>query len=161
MGTAAVVAVASGPVLPVGAHAAGAAATDVADLQKMAHLVTGKQVDQALAERAGSAITENHPGFPAALAKLQDFAASNNITDVEMLKDAPGFEGDLKDTAKLLIGALYLGYSGTPKALSSVDDVKFVTYTQALTFQLTHPYTPIPSYSRWGTGYWAERPGRI
>lgn len=124
----------------------------------MGQFLTGKGLDKALCDRAGSAITINNPNFFENLVKLQDFIKENDVSDVEALQTTPGFEGELRDTAKLLISALYLGYSGTPKAHSSVDDVQFVTFTQAITYQITHPYTPIPSYSRWGTGYWAHLP---
>ncbi len=134
------------------------AIAQTSDAMSMAELVTGKSIDPALASRAIEAITVNQPDFPQALEKLRAFAEENGITDVETLKTADGFDGDLKDTAKTLLSALYLGYTGTPKAHSSTDNVQFVTYTQALTYRLTEPYTPIPSYSRWGTGYWAELP---
>jgi len=128
------------------------------DLTKMASFLTGKSVDAALAQRAGSAIGKIDQTYPQALAKLQAFIAANNIADVESLQDAPGFDDELRGTARTLISALYLGYAGTPKGQSATDDVQFVTYTQALTYQLTYPFTPIPSYSRWSSGYWAHLP---
>ncbi|TMV86492.1 hypothetical protein FGG78_19795 [Thioclava sp. BHET1] len=136
---------------------AAALSSDV-EIQKTAQLLTGKAVDSDLASRAVSALTKVSADFPKDLAALQSFIGAHQISDIEALKATPAFQGKLRQTALDMIGALYLGYAGTPKALSATDDVEFVTYSQALTFQLTHPYTPIPSYSRWSTGYWAEKP---
>ncbi|NVO27230.1 hypothetical protein HJ526_07360 [Donghicola sp. C2-DW-16] len=134
------------------------AIAQTADSMAIAELVTGKTIDPALAKRAVDAITVTQPDYPQALSRLASFAAEQGITDVETLKTADGFDGELKTTAKTLISALYLGYAGTPVAHTSDDGVQFVTYTQALTYRLTEPYTPIPSYSRQGTGYWAHLP---
>lgn len=127
-------------------------------MQQLAQFLTAKPIDAALAQRAGSALTITDANFPANLLKLADFIAKNGLASVDNLKTTPGFEGDLKTTAQQIISALYLGYAGDPVQLSAKDNVQFVSYTQALTYQLTKAYTPIPSYSRWGTGYWDKLP---
>ncbi|MER5172424.1 sugar dehydrogenase complex small subunit [Thioclava kandeliae] len=145
-------------VTPVASRAFAKTAPAQTDVANLASLLTGKDVNAALAMRAQAALTENNPDFPANMDALQEFVAQSGATDIEALKDMPGFEGSIRQTAQDMISALYLGYVGTPKGQSAVDDVKFVTFTEALTFQLTHDYTPIPSYSRWGTDYWVELP---
>ncbi|MBF9000855.1 sugar dehydrogenase complex small subunit [Vibrio nitrifigilis] len=128
------------------------------ELQKIAALLTAKPIDPALAARASEALAKVDPQFPAHFSDLATFLKDHHITSLEELKVQPAFTGQIKTTAQSIISAFYLGYVGTPVAHSSEDNVEFVTYTQALTYQLTKPYTPIPSYSRWQTGYWEHVP---
>ncbi|MHB8284706.1 MAG: sugar dehydrogenase complex small subunit [Caulobacteraceae bacterium] len=128
------------------------------DLHPLAQLLTGKPLDPWVVARATSVITSQNPNFPADATALAGFIKTNNIADIEALKVDPRFAGKMHDTAKLLISALYLGYVGTPGDASAHDGVQFVTFTDALTFRLTHDFTPIPSYSRWGTNYWTTVP---
>lgn len=145
--------------MPFAALAEEAQATS--SLQKISEFLTNKEIDPVFSARAGSALSKMNPAFPKAIAALADFIERNGLSDVEELKDAPGFEGDIKTAAQELISALYIGYVGEPKPQSSEDNVEFVAFTEALTYRLTHKYTPIPSYSRWRTNYWEHLPGDI
>lgn len=145
-------------------HAGSALAQNAettANLQNLSEFLAAKPVDAVLASRSGSALTKIDGTFPKRAAALADFIAGNRITDVEALKIAPDFTGELKTTAQELLSALYAGFAGDPKPLSAVDNVEFITFTGALTYQLTHKYTPIPSYSRWQTNYWEHLPDGI
>ncbi|WP_166434236.1 sugar dehydrogenase complex small subunit [Vibrio viridaestus] len=130
------------------------------DIQKITSFLTDKDIGLALANRAYQALTKVDSQFPQRFITLNNFLASNQFSSVNELKDHPQFTGELKNTAQEVISALYLGYAGQPKAHSSEDNVEFVTYTQALTYQLTKDFTPIPSYSRLKTGYWAHLPNK-
>jgi len=146
-------------VVPVSAIAfAKENSASVSNMQEIAQFLTGKTIDSSLAERAGIALTKIDPDFTVQLLQLAKFIHAGKISDIEALKVAPGFEGEVRSTAQKIISALYLGYAGDPVMLSSEDNVQFVTYTQAITYQLTEKYTPVPSYSRWGTGYWEHLP---
>lgn len=133
-------------------------ANSLTGMQGIAEFLTAKKIDAALANKAGAALSKIDSEFTTHLISLANFIIKNNIQDIETLKSANGFEGDIKLTAQKIISALYLGYAGDPIPLSSDDNVQFVTYTQAITFKLTERFTPIPSYSRWGTGYWEHLP---
>ncbi|WP_185929235.1 sugar dehydrogenase complex small subunit [Klebsiella sp. 2680] len=133
-------------------------ATGGSDIHHIAQLVTGKTIAPSLAQRVAEALTTIDADFPQKLARLSAFIANKQVTDIETLKVTAGFEGELKATAQAIISGLYLGYVGEPVMLSSEDNVQFVTYTGALTYQLTTGYTPVPSYSRWGSGYWQYLP---
>lgn len=134
------------------------ATTGGTDIHHIAQLVTGKTIAPSLAQRLADALTTIDADFPNKLARLSAFIANKQVTDIEALKVTAGFEGELKTTAQAIISGLYLGYVGEPVMLSSQDNVQFVTYTGALTWQLTTGYTPVPSYSRWGSGYWQYLP---
>ncbi|HUO23896.1 MAG TPA: sugar dehydrogenase complex small subunit [Caulobacteraceae bacterium] len=127
-------------------------------LHRLAELLVARPLDPALTARAATALAQVDAGFPAKLQALKGFIAANRIADVEALKAAPGFAGSLHDTAKTIIACLYEGFAGTPRAFHSTDNVQFVTYTQALMYQVNRQYVPIPSYSTWGPGYWAQVP---
>lgn len=127
-------------------------------IHQMAEFVTAKKIDPALAIRAGKAITKTDPAFPDHITNLNRFIKDHNLADIEALQTAPDFDGALKKAAQKLISALYLGYAGEPVMLSSEDNVEFVTFREALAYRLTKDYTPVPSYSRWSTGYWAHLP---
>ncbi|MDF7673723.1 sugar dehydrogenase complex small subunit [Acetobacteraceae bacterium ESL0709] len=140
------------------AQAGHSATLDTSTIHYLSELLTAKTIDPSLATRAGQAITRTDPSFPAHITALKQFLELHNITDIEALKSNPGFEGEIKTAAQKLISALYLGYAGQPVMLSSDDNVEFVTYREALTYRLTKDYTPVPSYSRETTGYWASLP---
>lgn len=125
---------------------------------RVASLLAGKDVDPILVARAESALKISDEGFSEGFAVLAHFISANGITDSRSLDAAPGFDGELRETAKTLLKALYLGYTGEPQAHVANDGVQFVTFTQALGFQVTSPFVPIPSYSRWRSGYWAALP---
>ena len=120
------------------------------------NLLAAKPVDSTLAFRAGAALKATDPSFPDAFAALADFIENNGISDADALAKDSGFTPALQATAQKLLKAVYLGYAGEPKAHVAEDGVRFVTFSEGLAYQLTEPHVPIPSYSRWGSGYWAE-----
>lgn len=143
------------------AHAvitAPAGASVISQLQTTAQLLTGSQQDPQLITRAANALLKVNPHFAADLQQLSALIADNHITHSNDLKTSTQFEGKPQETAKAILSALYLGYAGQPVMLSSEDNVVFVAYAQALTYQLTRDFTPVPSYSRWQSGYWAHLP---
>lgn len=136
-----------------------AATTDMnSSMVTVTELLAGKTVDAQLCARAGSALTKVNADFPEALAALAAFIQDKGIADSTALGAAEGFAGPLQDTAKEILKAVYLGYAGEPKAHAAHDNVEFITFSQALSFGVTSAYVPIPSYSSWGSGYWADLP---
>ncbi|MBT9387036.1 sorbitol dehydrogenase family protein [Pseudooceanicola sp. CBS1P-1] len=136
------------------AFAAGADA----NLVSLASFLSGKDVDPALVARAGNALNQKDESFAKAAAALSDFVSKGGFTDTDALAADPGFTPELQKTAQELLKALYLGYVGEPKGQAAHDGVLFVSFSQALAYGVTSPYTPIPSYSTWGSGYWAHLP---
>lgn len=128
------------------------------DVPAVTRLVTGKNIDDALASRAIRLLIEQDNTFHTSLTALSAFITDNKVTSIDTLKTLPGFSGDIRTAAQKIISAIYLGYIGTPKAHAAHDNVKFVSYTQAQVYSLTKEYTPIPSYSRWQSGYWEFLP---
>ncbi len=130
----------------------------ITQLEITAAFLTEKPQDPALIERAAHALLKVNPNFATELETLANLISENKFITTENLKTSKLFEATNQQTAKDILSALYLGYAGQPVMLSSADNVEFVAYAQALTYQLTYPYTPVPSYSRWQSGYWAHLP---
>lgn len=146
------------------AHAvitAPAGTSVISQLQKTAQFLTESQQDPQLISRAANALLKVNSNFAADLQQLSKLIEDNKINNVNELKTSKLFEGKPQQTAKDILSALYLGYAGTPVMLSSEDNVVFVAYAQALTYQLTKDFTPVPSYSRWKSGYWAHLPAGV
>lgn len=120
---------------------------------QLCQFLTVKELNASLTVRALAAFSKVDAGFGAQAASLGAFVQREGFSDIEALKNAPQFTGELKKTALTIISGLYLGYAGTPQA-SAEDNTQFITYTQALMYRQTYDHTPIPSYSRWSTGYW-------
>jgi len=142
-----------------GAAAAGnsaAAANLPADFRRVSAFLTGKPIAGELAECAWAALTAHNAAFAGDYGALSQFLAGRREETIDALQSQPEFTGRPRDTAKAIIAAYYLGYVGTPQALRAHDDVLFVTYTQALMYQLTYEHTPIPTYSRWGHDFWGS-----
>jgi fructose 5-dehydrogenase small subunit len=137
---------------------AGAFAAASPQFHGLSEFLTGKSLDTTLTERAFSALSKVDSGFDAKAQALNAFIEQQSLANVDALSVAPGFTPELKATAMAIISSYYLGYAGTARPGKAHDDTQFVTYTQALMYRLTYDYTPIPSYSRWGTGYWTDLP---
>lgn len=140
-----------------GAEALNAAAERAilpADFQTVSHFLTGKEISPMLAQRAWAALAGHEADFAGRYGALRDFIRRAGAANIDVLKNNKAFQGALRQTALTIISAYYLGYVGTPRPLRAHDDTVFITYTQALMYQLTYERTPIPTYSRWDTGYW-------
>lgn len=124
--------------------------------QKLSEFLTGKQISAELAARASEALVKVDPSMSQRLETLSTFVDAKAATTIDALKNDPEFSGDLRDTAMTIISAYYVGFAGTPRPGHAQDDTVFITYTQALMYQVTYEHTPIPSYARWGTGYWSS-----
>lgn len=64
----------------------------------------------------------------------------------------------IADTVKKITKAWYLGYTGDQLPYTVSDDVRFVTYTDALMYRPTLDVTIIPSFSREKPNYWFNPP---
>lgn len=126
--------------------------------RRLCEFLTAKELDLSLTSQAFSALTKVDAKFNDKAASLADFIRNNKVVDIEALKAFPSFTAGIRETALNIIGSLYMGYAGTPRPGQAEDDTQFVTYTQALMYRLTYEFTPIPSYSRWSTGYWSTLP---
>ena len=134
------------------------AQTTGADFQKLSAFLTGKEIKQELAQKAWDALLKVDNTFSEHYEKLRNFITSYNVKTVDDLQQHPDFKGELRQTAMTLISAYSLGYAGTARPVHAEDNTVFITYNDALMYSLTYHYTPIPSYSRWGTGYWSYVP---
>lgn len=155
--------------LPLGARAWSAvppAALPAEQLNRfhaLSQLLTGREhLDADLSARVLTLLTEAEPAFPQQAEALGQALARAGIAHI---KDYPGspVEQDAahKQTAMAIIGAWYLGYTGTPKSGVPTDDTRFVTYTGALMFEPTADATVIPTYARGGTNYWQHPPAHL
>jgi len=149
------------PVIAARAEMAGRAAgtngaAQPADFIRLSAFLTGKPIAPQLAKRVWAALSKRDADFAGKCAELRQLIAAVNAPDIDMLKNRPEFSDAMRETAKAIISAYYLGYVGTPKPLRAHDDVEFITYTRALMYQLTYEHTPIPTYSRWGHDFWGS-----
>ena len=125
------------------------------DFRSLSEFLTAKPISQSLADRAQIALATVNPGFAQKVSGLISFLKSVNAASIDAIKDDPRFAGQLKTDALTIVSAYYLGFAGTPDSAKAEDNTVFITYTAALMYRLTYEHTPIPSYSRWGTGYWS------
>jgi Membrane bound FAD containing D-sorbitol dehydrogenase. len=131
---------------------------DGTDFHQLCEFLTAKTLEPALTQRALSALNQVNGAFSQQAQQLAALIHNGRYASIEALKVAPDFIGKAKQTAMNIIASLYLGYAGTAQPGKAEDDTQFVTYTQALMYRQTYAYTPIPSYSRWSTGYWTSVP---
>lgn len=129
-----------------------------AEFHALSQFLTAKSLDATLTDRALSALTKVDAVFATQASQLADFIRQGGFNDIEALKTAASFNETYRSTALKIIASLYMGFAGTPRPGHAEDDTQFVTYTQALMYRLTYDYVPIPSYSRWSTGYWTSVP---
>jgi len=134
--------------------AGGLAASVGGDFYRISQFLTGKEMAPLLAERAWWALTNHDSAFAGKYEALRAFIAASRARTINELKTDKAFSPALRQTALAIISAYYLGYVGTPQSLHAHDDTIFITYTQALMYRLTYDKTPIPTYSRWESGYW-------
>ncbi|MGK3124257.1 sugar dehydrogenase complex small subunit [Candidatus Pantoea formicae] len=134
------------------------ASNDGADFHQLCEFLTAKTLEPSLTQRAYSALSHVDDTFAQKAQQLAGLIHKGRYANIEALKVAPELTGEVKQTAMNIIASLYLGYAGTARPGHAEDDTQFVTYTQALMYRQTYAYAPIPSYSRWSTGYWTSVP---
>lgn len=147
--------------LPAAASlAATAGSQDIEErtFNRLCQFLTGKELQLSLTQRAFSALNQVDKEFGRKATALAMFIKNGQFASIETLKVAAELKDELRATALNIIASLYLGYAGTARPDHAEDDTQFVTYTEALMYRLTYDYTPIPSYSRWSTGYWTSVP---
>ena len=136
---------------------------DTAQFYQLSLLLTGRsQLSQLLTQRALHCLTEEDAAFPEKQRALYQAITEAGITHADQLNGhAVMSSPQTGDTARKIISAWYLGYTGTPIPLRAVDNTRFVTYTDAMMFTPTLDATVIPTYSRGRTNYWVEPPSTI
>ena len=137
--------------------------SDTLLFHKLSILLTGReQISPLLASRALNCLTEEDSQFPVKQRALYQALSAANITHADQLMGSAIMSSpDTGATAKKIISAWYLGYTGTPVPLRAVDNTRFVTFTDALMYTPTLDATVIPTYSRGHTNYWVEPPSTI
>ncbi|PHI29821.1 sugar dehydrogenase complex small subunit [Budvicia aquatica] len=139
-----------------------AESSDSAIFFNLSLLLTAKtDLSPIVAQRALHCLTEQDAQFPQKLQQLSAEITQARITSADRLYGHSIMTGPLGDTAKKIISAWYLGYTGTPVSLRAVDNTRFVTYTDALAYAPTLDATVIPTYSRGRTNYWVQPPVTI
>lgn len=123
-----------------------------------AQILTGKTFSLSLAKRAYVALARVDNGFPHRAQALSRFLYANGVTNADAFKVHRALSESLRQDALAIVSSLYLGYAGVAKWGVAKDGTQFVTYTEALMHRFSTRYTPIPSYSRWNTGYWTRMP---
>lgn len=143
--------------------ASPAESSDTAAFYTLSCLLTGrKQLSQLVSQRALSCLSEEDATFPSKMQELVKALSNAGITDADRLNGHPIMSDTLTGaTAKKIISAWYLGFTGKPVALRAVDNTRFVTYTDALMYAPTIDATVIPTYSRGHTNYWTQPPATI
>ncbi|MBB3226474.1 hypothetical protein FHW69_001064 [Luteibacter sp. Sphag1AF] len=142
---------------------AQASPAELAGFLALSCLLTSRpHLDAALSQRVFVALADGDRNFGFKVRSLADALGRAGITDMKAFKDsAVDKDPDSKALVVLIVSAWYHGYTGTPKSLTSVDDTRFITYTEALMFAPTRDVTVIPTYARAGTDYWAHPPASI
>lgn len=139
-----------------------AAEISTMDFLQLSQLLTaGKTLDPAISERALAALTAGDAGFATKAAALSQAIAAEGFSDMREWSAFSARHPEMADTGMKVISAWYLGYTGTPKEHSSVDDAQFVAYHDALMYQPTIDATVVPSYARGATNYWVNPPATI
>jgi hypothetical protein len=129
---------------------------------KLSVLLTDKkQLNPIIAQRALTGLLEEDASFLSKIQFLSDALKTANIFSADELNNHPIMSGPAGDTAKKIISAWYLGYTGTPVPLRALDNTRFVSYTDAFAYVPTRDATVIPTYSRGKTDYWMQPPSTV
>jgi hypothetical protein len=138
-------------------------ASDTSAFYQLSLLLTGrKQLSPVITQRALHCLSEDDPQFPAKMQRLSQAIAAAKITETDQLNGHAIMSAEeTGTTAKKIVSAWYLGFTGTPVSLRAVDNTRFVTYTDAMMFTPTLDATIIPTYSRGHTNYWTQPPATI
>lgn len=118
-------------------------------------------LDATISSRAYAALNKVDVNFSTKAAKLQNMIQENKFQNVDELKTAPGFIGEIAATAITIVSAWYLGYAGEGVALKSHDNTQFITYTYALMYAPVMDAEVIPTYAKWGLNFWEHPPKSI
>ncbi len=133
--------------------------SDISIFIKLSVLLTNrKSVSEVIALRALNCLQKEDPYFLAKMQLLANTLTTENILSADELNHHLIMTGPTGDTAKKIISAWYLGYTGTPVSLRASDNTRFVSYTDALAYAPTLDATVIPTYSRGKTNYWVLPP---
>jgi hypothetical protein len=140
-----------------------ASSSDSAQFLAISQLLTGKaSLSSLVAQRALNGLTEEDSQFPQKLQKLAAALNAAGITSADALNGhAIMADANTGATAKKIVSAWYLGFTGMPVSLRAVDNTRFVTYTDALMYAPTLDATVIPTYSRGHTNYWTQPPATL
>lgn len=133
---------------------------DVSRFLELSKFITEKtKLKQILAKSALFNLTLDDNDFLLKIQSLKAALLDNQIKNLADFKSHEIFQNPMiKDLAQKITGAWYLGYTGEPVDFSIVDNVRFVTYTDALMYQPTSDTTIIPSYSKAKPNYWFYPP---
>ncbi|WP_369787895.1 sugar dehydrogenase complex small subunit [Rouxiella sp. WC2420] len=137
--------------------------SDTSAFYQLSLMLTGrKQLSQVITQRALHCLSEEDSQFPTQMQQLSRAITAAGITQTDelnghqiMLDAATGA------TARKIVSAWYLGFTGTPVSLRAVDNTRFVTYTDAMMYTPTLDATVIPTFSRGHTNYWTQPPATI
>lgn len=133
--------------------------SDAAIFLKLSVLLTNRnKLSQIIALRALNCLQEEDPSFSEKMQLLANVLSVENILSADELTDHLLMTGLTGDTAKKIISAWYLGYTGIPVSLRASDNTRFVSYTDAFAYAPTLDATVIPTYSRGKTNYWVQPP---
>lgn len=129
----------------------------------LSEILTAKRsLDPEVAVRAFDCLTAEDPSFSGKASALAQHITEAGFSDMRTFNQfLPSAQAEMRATAMKIISAWYLGYTGRPAMDSTVDDARFVTYTQALMYQPTIDATVIPSFSRGHTNYWSTPPSTL
>ncbi|MFI8415706.1 sugar dehydrogenase complex small subunit [Serratia sp. NPDC078593] len=134
--------------------------SDSTSFYQLSLLLTGrKQLSPLVAQRALDCLCSEDAQFVEKMRQLMNVMSVANITHADQLLGHRILTDDeTQNTVKKIVSAWYLGFTGTPIPLRSVDNTRFVTYTDALMYSPTLDATVIPTYSRGHTNYWTQPP---
>jgi hypothetical protein len=121
-------------------------------------LINGKKMSPVIALRALNCLQEEDPFFLGKMKLLANVLRAENILSADELNHHVVMTGPTGDTAKKIISAWYLGYTGIPVSLRASDNTRFVSYTDAFAYAPTLDATVIPTYSRGKANYWVLPP---
>lgn len=140
--------------------AAAGPATPPPGFVEASRFVTGSALsDDGAIARAWSQLTALDAGFPQAVVRLNAAIHGAGLkTMAEYLASPLAHDADLSKTAKTIVSAWYLGYTGTFVEHAAKDDTGFVTFAGALMWRPTIDATVIPTYSRGATDFWINPP---
>lgn len=145
--------------LPIAALAESGV-TAAPDVISAARLLTAKaSLPEEVIARASTFQAELDPGFSARLAALTASIAKIGSADREAVIAA--LSEDEAKTAIQLISPLYLGYTGQPSGVKAIDNAKFVTFLDAIMYDVTADNLIRPSYARGGPNYWSAVPNGV
>lgn len=153
------VALAGGSLAASGGPAGGISSSD---FQKLSGILTNRAtLDPHISDRAFAALSAEDGAFAAKAQQLYSATLQAGLRDMRQYKGFIAGHADLDPTAKKIISAWYLGYTGTPEGESNVDDARFVSYAGALMYEPTKDATIVPTYARGHTNYWVDPPSTL